>query len=126
MTKAELSKRVMRTIAIDRRRPHLFRDQNGNAPMMIVLPNEYVGEVFDRAQKLSSAGGFNIIVAFAKHFEVMTYDGAVNPEFDMEISGDMSMGMLGIKMDQNPGKCIRINVRGQSVDVPSAASFAYA
>lgn len=116
----------MRSIAINGRKPHLFRDKSGNAPIVIALPNEYAGDVFARLKESTSDGGVNVIIAFAKRYDVIAFDSSAKAEADMEVGGDLSMGMLALKMSSNPGKAIRVNVRNQTVDVPASASFEYA
>lgn len=127
MSKSELSKKVMRSIAIAGQPPHMFRDRSGNAPMIISLPNERVGDVFERAHRVISDGGVNIVIAYASKYEVLAFDGSMQAEADVEVSPDTSMGMLSVRSDQNPGKVIRVRMNeGTPLDVEFSPSLAYA
>ncbi|MFJ6429727.1 hypothetical protein [Microbacterium maritypicum] len=126
MSKAELSKRVMRAVALSQPRPKLARDSDGNAPIVISLPNENVSDVFARAKRAAKNDAVNIIIAYSGNYEVLRFDGSVAPDAAIDVNGDLSMGMLSIKLNNNPGKSIRVNVRGETIDVPAASSFAYA
>lgn len=126
MSKADLSKRVMRSIAIDHGVPKLERDLSGNAPIVIALPNEYIADVFERAKRVTSDGVVNIIIASTNQYEVLRFNGSIATDVDLEVNGELSMGMLSIRLAMNPGKSIRVNLRDSSVDVPNAAVFEYA
>lgn len=126
MSKAELSKQVMRAIALSDRRPRLARDPSGNAPIVISLPNENVVDVFKRASDAASDGVVNVVIAYSSNFEVLAFDENPHPDSDIEVNGELSMGMLSIRLNNNPGKSIRINLKDQTIEVPAASSFAYA
>lgn len=127
MSKAELSKKVMRSLAISPEPPHIFRDRSGNAPMVISLPNERVGDVFERARAVISDGGVNVVIAFAKQYSVMAFDSALHADAQVEVSPETSMGMLSLRSEQNPGKVIRVRMNdGGPLDVEFSQSLAYA
>lgn len=126
MSKAELSKRVMRALAINANRPNLTRDLRGNAPIVVSLPNENVSDVFDKAKRAMADGVVNIVIAYANKYEVLSFDASLHPDAVIDVNGDLSMGMLSIRLNNNPGKSVRINLRGATIDVPASSSFAYA
>lgn len=126
MRKSELSKKVMRSLAVSTSRAPLTRDSSGNAPIVISLPYERVSDVFLRAQRVMSDGMVNIAIAYSTKFEMLSFDASRQTEIDLEVNGDLSMGMLTIRMNNHPGKAFRINMNDQSIDVPASFSLEYA
>lgn len=112
----ELTKRVMKTIGTSATPVHLMKLDDGSSPLVVALPNENVSDVFDRVRAIG--GNANIAIAYAKDFQMMTLSDRAVSDGELEVNRDLSMGMLSIKMSQNPGKTIRIKVRESAVALP--------
>jgi len=119
MNRDEATKRVMRSLSRvnPTRTAHLFRSPEGSVPVVVSLPNENASEVIARVQTLG--GEANVAVAFASYFEIipMTRNGD-KADAELVINHDLSMGMLLIRIKQNPGKTIRLRLRGRQADLP--------
>jgi hypothetical protein len=115
----------MRTLAIRTPKIQLTRDETGNAPIIIALPNEYASEVLSRVR---AVGGLaNVAIAYAEYFEIMTIRPDGRAEGELIISQDLSMGMLILRIKKNPGKLVRLRIRDEEVDVPAPSmEFDYA
>lgn len=123
--RSEASKRVMRTLAIRTPKIALTRDETGNAPIIVTLPNEYASEVLARVRTIG--GLANVVIAYAKYFEIMTIRPEGKAQGELIINQDLSMGMLMIRVKENHGKTVRLRIRDEEVDVPAPSmEFDYA
>jgi hypothetical protein len=87
-------------------------------PVTITLPNENASDVIARVQ--ASGSGSNVAIAFAKHFEVIPMlPGGNGAGSELVISQDLSMGMLLLRIQQNPGKNISLKLRDREAELPS-------
>lgn len=123
---AELATRVMRALALSPNRPHLLRDSAGNAPIVVALPNETVSVVHERALLASSEGVVNVVIAYAKQYEVLSFDDNLIADSELRISEGLSIGMLSIRLHHNPGKTIHLEMGDGAVTASSTSMFAYA
>ena len=95
--------------------------------MVISLPDEYVRDVLSRAQSAMSDGVVNVVIAFAKSFEIIRFDSSIRTDTDLVIGADASMGMLGLRMREHPGKSIRVMIdSGEELEIPAPIGMAYA
>lgn len=120
------SKRVMRALAITAVDAPLVRDEHGEAQIVIALPSEYASEVLARVRDVGPI--VNVIIAYSKTFELMTMREGAPSDAVLEINNDLSMGMLTLRMKENPGRRFRLKIRDETaVDIPSESlQFEYA
>lgn len=124
-SRIEASKRVMRTLAVKHPKIPLVRDAEGVAPIIVALPSEYASEVLARVR--AEGGLANVVVAYAKYFEIMTFNPNRTATADLIINRDLSMGMLVLKIKENHGKTVRLQLRDEAASLPTPSlEFAYA
>lgn len=118
--------KVMRALAINAVDAPLIRDESGEAQIIVSLPSEYASEVLARVRAVG--GDVNVIIAYSKTFELMVMRKGTPADSMLEINRDLSMGMLALKIKENPGKSIRLKIRDQSsVEIPAdSVEFEYA
>lgn len=125
--RVEASKRIMRTVSQlpPDRLPHLYHAPDGSVPVIVVLPHEHASEVIGRVNSIG--GGANVAVAFAKYFELLPLLPNGTADAQIIINQDLSMGMLLLRIEQNPGKVIQIKLRDREVELaPGNLELAYA
>lgn len=125
LSRLEATRRVMR--ALGTRGPNeldLAVDTDGRSAVIVCLPNEYVSEVTSRVER---AGGIaTVAVAFAKGYRIMTMGRSRSDGPVVEINEDLSMGMLLIRVDNNPGSTLRFRFRDVDASIPeSSPELAY-
>lgn len=127
ISRLEASKKVMR--AISRMSPdrveRFFHAEDGSLPVIVALPHEHASDIIARVQSIG--GGGNVAVVFAKNFAIVPLQPHGDADAEIVISQDLSMGMLLLKMKQNPGQVIRLKLRDRDAEFPlSDAELAYA
>ncbi len=127
LSRDDATRRVMKTVAHTfASEPLPFQLEDGTQPLVVALPSEYISEIVNRV--ISIGGKANIAVAFNDHFTTIVLGDDAKQSMDvLEINQDLSMGMFLIKLQQNPGKSMRLKFRGVDANVPeSSLELAYA
>lgn len=102
----------------------LTLDADGHSPVIVCLPSEYVSEVTTRVAR--AGGTATVAVAFAKGYRLMTMGKSASAAGAVEINEDLSMGMLLIRVDNNPGRTLRFRFRDVDASIPdSSPELAY-
>lgn len=120
ITRIEATRRVLRSLA--RRSSHdltLVSITDGTNPLVVALPNEHVSEVLSRVQALG--GVATIAVAYAKNYRLITMGQRNVAHGVVEINEDLSMGMLLIRMENNPGRTLHFRFRDVDTSVPEGS-----
>lgn len=121
----EASKRIMRTLGTKVPAVPLATIADGSAPIVVSFPNDYASEVLARV--LAVGGTANVTVAFKDYFEIIKFQSSIKTQAQIIINRDLSMGMLLIRIKENPGVAVRLHIRDEQVDVPLLETeFAYA
>lgn len=127
LTRDDATRRVMKTVArtFDSE-PLPLRLEDGTQPLVVALPSEYISEIVNRV--VSIGGQANVAVAFNDHFTTIVLGNKADQSMHvLEINQDLSMGMFLIKLQQNPGKSMRLKFRDVDANVPEASlELAYA
>lgn len=126
ITRDEATKRVLKAIGRHSPRIQLFANAEGVSPIVVALPNEHVSEVVARVRAVG--GRANVAVAYAKTYSLIQMGAAIRSnEGAVVVNQDLSMGMLLIKLERNPGKSLLFRFRDIETDVPVGSSeLAYA
>jgi hypothetical protein len=119
---------VMKAIGMHPIGLDLYVAPDGTSPLVVATPNEHVVDVLDRVARVG--GSANVAVAGARSFELIVLEmhghGDADAD-DLMIGEDISMGMLSIRLAEQPGAARRLRLRGQEVDVPRVGrEIAYA
>jgi hypothetical protein len=118
LTRDSATRRVMKTIArtFDHETlPLVLPD--GSRPIVVALPNETISEVVSRV--MSIGGRANVAVAFADRFQTFVMNNNASTSLKViEITQDISVGYFLIRLEQNPGKSMRLKFRDVDADVP--------
>lgn len=79
-----------------------IRREDGTAPILIVVPEEAVGQVAQKAKTMGAC--VNLIVAFADYFRILVWDNdAAEEEEVVDVNPAANMEMLCTLMDSNAG-----------------------
>jgi len=127
LTRDDATRRVMKTVARTfESEPLPLRLGDGTQPLVVALPSEYISEIVNRV--ISIGGQANVAVAFNDHFTTIALGNKTAQSVHvLEINQDLSMGMFLIKLQQNPGKSMRLKFRDVDANVPEASlKLAYA
>lgn len=120
ISRIEATRRVMKSLA--RRSPQdvsLASAVDGKSSVIVCLPNEHVSEAVAR---VAEAGGTaTVAVAFAKNYRLVTMGSSSGTGPCVEINEDLSMGMLLIRMERNPGARLRFRFRDVDTSVPEGS-----
>lgn len=109
------TRRILKSLALGRY-DQLYVAEDGSRPIVISTPDEHISEVLSRVAAIG--GKANVAIAFAKHFSVMILGGGGTSAGEITISRDLSMGMLLLRVEQNPGKRVRLRFRDVDTDIP--------
>lgn len=115
---ARATRKVMKAIATGPTRVRLqYRAEDGTFPLVVALPNENIADVAERVR--SVGGSANVAIAFAKNFRIISMTGVdveLNPEEhedSLDVTHQMSMGMLLIQFDQRKRSNVHFRAHAQ-------------
>ncbi len=79
-----------------------MKAEDGSSPIVVAFPNDYASEVLARVRAVG--GSANVTIAFKDYFEIIKFQSSIKAEAQIVINRDLSMGMLLIRIKENPGK----------------------
>jgi hypothetical protein len=115
-TRIERTKQVMRAVGGRNEPVKLMKLDDGSSPLIVALPSDYISRVIGQVHRVG--GSANVIVAYPNHFELLALQDGAPTQGELIISHDLSMGMLSIRLQANPGKRVRLRFEDTDIEVP--------